>query len=160
MPFPLSTNLFPPKAKFWERFASDPTWTRPGPDRVGWLLPPWYRWTIFAIAYDQWKKNYLNARCRYRGHLEPVPLIDMQDSVQNSNDFVADQMRLQRVNKELVRKEMRVNPDHVPHFGHRDRVQSGSGISTDSLLCKAAHDWVRYPPSSQSNTDIWAEKMH
>ena len=33
----------------------DPTWTRPGPDRVGWLLPPYHNWTPFAIALDQRK---------------------------------------------------------------------------------------------------------
>ena len=31
----------------------DPTWTRPGPDRVGWLLPPYHNWTLFAIVLDQ-----------------------------------------------------------------------------------------------------------
>ena len=35
------------------RKRDDPTWTRPGPDRVGWLLPPYRNWTIFAIALDQ-----------------------------------------------------------------------------------------------------------
>ena len=51
----------------------DPTWTRPGPDRVGRLLPPYHNWTLFVIALDQRKTMLLNPR--YQGHREPVPLI-------------------------------------------------------------------------------------
>ena len=47
----------------------DPTWTRPGPDRVGWLLPPYHNWTLFCdCAWS--KEQYLNPR--HHGHREPL----------------------------------------------------------------------------------------
>ena len=62
----------------------DPTWTRPGPDRVGWLLPPYHNWTLFAIALDQ-RTTIFELPCDH-GHREPAHFIWR---VQNcSNSFV------------------------------------------------------------------------
>ena len=99
----------------------DPTSTRPGPDRVGWLLPLYNNWPLFAIALGQRKTIFgLSLSPAQR-----AGALDMAN-VTVHIVFVNAQTRLQ---KGLIPR-----PDQKDTFRYRDRVGSGSGISTDCHL--------------------------
>ena len=124
----------------------DPTWTRLGPDRVGWLLPPYHNWTLFAIALDQRKTIF-----------EP-PL---------SRALRADALDMANVTVQIVLSsaQTRLQKGLIPRPEQNDTFQmSGPGWAwvrnfdrLPSLLCGTAQDLVRYLSSSLSTTQICAK---
>ena len=96
----------------------DPAGHRTG--RVIRLLPPYHSWTLFAIAFDQWGKNWTPAITGMRAFT-----LDMASGIVQIV-LSSDQKRLQ--------KGLIPGPGQLPHFRHQGRVGSGSRISTDCHL--------------------------
>ena len=123
----------------------DPTWTRPGPDRVGWLLPPYHNGTLFAIALDQRKTIFEPASRAPRAGALDMASVTVQTVLSSA------QTRLQK--------------GLIPHPEQNDTFQiSGPGWvwvrnfdRLPSLLCRTAQGLVRYLSSSQSTTKICAK---
>ena len=102
-------------------FTLDPIWIRSNEPRLGRLTASSISITeaFFSIAFDQWTKLF--ERSMYHGGVIDMEKVQIILSV--------DQKRLQ--------KKIIPGPDQVPHFTHRGRDVSWSGISNDCHVCYA-----------------------
>ena len=124
----------------------DPTWTRPGPDRVGWLLPPYHNWTLFAIALDQMKTIFEPplSRASRAGvlYMTSVTVQIVLSSVQT------------RLQKGLIPRPEQNDTFQISEPGW---VWVRNFDRLPSLLYRTAQGLVRYLSSSQSTTKICAK---